>query len=300
MLRGSLPALAAAALIAGACAETPATPDTHDGARAPVISEGRWTADRAAVADVESRLRAMLPELESRFGRVDAVPLRADWMAGPGAQAAGTTVFFSDRGNRRLPVQWVPGDPRRQGRTSILYAVEASAPAGLTAADVEGATDRAMGTWASQACSAGLAIEKTSPSDARVDVVHAGFIPLGSTTIGVTIPFIWVDGITGEPTDIDSDGNLDYAFALVFYNSQFAWGIDAGGPIVDLESIVLHEAGHTLGQAHFGKVFGTNANGLFHFAPRAVMNAGYTGPRQALTGTDRAGHCGMFGSWPNN
>lgn len=98
------------------------------------------------------------------------------------------------------------------------------------------------------------------------------------------------------PTDIDGDGNLDYAFAVILYTSLVPWAIDAD---FDIETVALHESGHGLGQAHFGKGF-LSANGKLHLAPRAVMNATYSGIQQKLTGTDNAGHCSMWGSWPNN
>lgn len=56
----------------------------------------------------------------------------------------------------------------------------------------------------------------------------------------------------------------DYAFAIIVYNINFAWAIDGN---VDVETIVLHEAGHGLAQAHFGKGF-LKPNGKLHFAPR--------------------------------
>ena len=67
-----------------------------------------------------------------------------------------------------------------------------------------------------------------------------------------------------------------------------------------METVALHETGHGLSQGHFGKAFVTNSNGKLHFAPLAVMNAGYTGVQQSLAGTDNWGHCSMWGSWPNN
>jgi hypothetical protein len=44
----------------------------------------------------------------------------------------------------------------------------------------------------------------------------------------------------------------------------------------------------------------TDKNGKFHFAPRAVMNAGYTSVQQHLTGSDLAGHCSIWAAWPYN
>ena len=44
----------------------------------------------------------------------------------------------------------------------------------------------------------------------------------------------------------------------------------------------------------------TNSNDKVHFAPFAVMNAGTDRVSQALLGTDVAGHCSIWGNWPNN
>jgi hypothetical protein len=86
------------------------------------------------------------------------------------------------------------------------------------------------------------------------------------------------------------------AWREIYYSSYYVWNIDAN---VDVETIALHEAGHGLSQGHFGTLFRTDANGMFHFAPLAVMNAGYTQVQQDLAGTDLAGHCSIWGDWPN-
>ena len=128
------------------------------------------------------------------------------------------------------------------------------------------------------------------------------FPPDGSEFIlGVTFTLIWVDEVTGIPTDMDNNGKLDVAFREIYYNNYFTWGIDTEpfGPI-DVEAIVRHEVGHGLSQDHFGKLFGTFANGKLHFAPEAVMNALYLIPQHKLLGTDIGGHSSIWGSWPNN
>jgi hypothetical protein len=66
-----------------------------------------------------------------------------------------------------------------------------------------------------------------------------------------------------------------------------------------VETVALHESGHGLSQAHFGKIFLTNAIGLVHFAPFAVMNPVITRQADELTGSDLAGHCSLWGSWPH-
>ena len=60
---------------------------------------------------------------------------------------------------------------------------------------------------------------------------------------------------------------------------------------------MLHEVGHGLSQGHFGKAF-RNKNGNLHFAPYALMNAGYTFGNRMVTETDEAGHCSNWASWP--
>jgi hypothetical protein len=248
-----------------------------------------------ATKEIEIALRSLAAELQATYGERRASPVRADWMAGPGGLVKGNTVLFADVGNKQLGIEWVPGDPRRQGRHNVTYGVVPTAPDGLTPDQVMAAADRAMATWATQTCSMGLDIVKTSFADPTVDILHAGWDDLPPPVLGVTIPFAFIDE-TGAFTDIDRDGAVDYAFAAIVYSSNYAWAIDGN---IDVESIFLHEAGHGLGQAHFGSLFQTLSNGFYHFAPLAVMNAGYTGPLQRLLGTDKAGHCALFASWPS-
>jgi hypothetical protein len=300
MRRALLSAILSGTVLVTACSDTPdATGPAIDAGPRLAKSRGTrlWRPDPAVAAQAEAAIRSLGEELAASHAGRGAALLRADWIAGPGAQAMGSEVFFKDVGNKQIGAQWVPGDPRRQDRTNITYAVAPSAPAGLTVGEVMAATDRAMTTWDTQGCSTALDIDKTTFADPTADIVHLGFVSLPSPTLGVTFPFIWVDGGTGVPTDIDNDGAFDYAFALILYSSNFSWAIDGN---IDVETVALHEAGHGLGQAHFGTLFQTLQNGQFHFAPRAVLNAGYTGVQQVLTGTDEAGHCSIFGPWPNN
>jgi len=133
------------------------------------------------------------------------------------------------------------------------------------------------------------------------DITQAGWLPTSffealygpnSGVIAVTFSFTWVQ-------DLDEDGIPDKAFAEVYYNNFYPWGIDTNNPI-DTETVVLHENGHALNLGHFGKAFRTTANGKLHFAPLAVMNAGYSGINQEVTATDNAAFCSIWASWPNN
>jgi len=242
-----------------------------------------------------------------------------------GADGAGNTVYFNDRGNKQLDSDFVPGDLRRGGFTDIAYArdgTEGATGSGLTQTQTDGAILRAMNTWDNVSCSKGLELTNLGASDFDLgyvqalvtggaegafvftDIMHSGFNTTvtdavfgpGSNVLGVTFTFIWTDD-DGVPTDIDNNGKSDVAFHDTYYNDAYAW---ADGSNIDVETVVLHESGHGLGQAHFGKLFLSGGNGKFHFSPRAVMNAGYTGVQTSIGKSDEAGHCSNWGDWPNN
>jgi hypothetical protein len=131
------------------------------------------------------------------------------------------------------------------------------------------------------------------------DVTHAGWlpsaffnalVPQGATFIlGVTLSFTFIDD-DGNEKDIDRDGYSDVAFAEIYYNRSFPWGTGGNNSNVDIQSVVIHEAGHALGLAHFGKVFIKN-NDTLQFAPKAIMNAVYVSQDRRVLGTDNASFC---------
>lgn len=241
-----------------------------------------------------------------------------DYLTPDDTQEVGQTIFFNNR-VKQLGAHFVPGDPRRGGRANITYLVDQAEGAidGLTVAQTTAAIDRAMATWNGVNCSTipitklpdipGLDIGlvetllgQTGGPFFLADITHAGWLPasvLPANVIGVTFTFIFVDPATGAPSDIDNNGKADVAFREILYNDRFVWRINGN---IDVETVALHESGHGLSQGHFGKAFGTDANGKIHFAPLAVMNAAYSGVQQDLKGTDNGGHCSIWGSWPNN
>src|SRR2546426_3170426 len=86
-------------------------------------------------------------------------------------------------------------------------------------------------------------------------------------------------------------------FRSVYYNNTFGdpgndrvgnpWGINLALPAVDVETVALHENGHSLGLGHFGP------------PPTAVMNPVYGGIRHTPFPTDLAGMSTLWSSWPN-
>jgi hypothetical protein len=140
------------------------------------------------------------------------------------------------------------------------------------------------------------------------DITHAGWLPGGffdwalgpgasGYVLGATFTFAF--GSPPDYTDLDNNGKIDVAFREIYYNDAFTWGIDPIWPVIDVETVVLHEMGHALSLDHFGKLFQTDKNGKFHFAPRAVMNAGYNGVQQDLAGTDNGAFCSVWDGWPD-
>ena len=209
---------------------------------------------------------------------------------------------------------------------NITYLVDQSDGAtasGLTSAQTEAALDRAMVTWDNSQCMDKVDIVKRADSGADpdifdsffgfggfgnpflADIVEAGWLPKaffdavggpggGNGILAFSVSFIFVDG-AGNPTDINGDNYLDTALNEVYYNDNFGspgprlgnpWGINIALPGIDVETVGLHENGHSLGLGHFGP------------PPAAVMNPVYAGIRQTPLAIDTAGMCSVWGSWP--
>ena len=240
-----------------------------------------------------------------------------------GGEESANIIIARDVGNKRLDLNFIPNDPRRTGfdgdpNTIDTYidVTQGSTASGLSAGQTTQAIARAMTTWDDQRCSElgmnligapvdlGLvsAILGFGGGAVTSDIMHAGWLPgsffdllrpNGSQSIlGVTFTLTFTAG------DLDGNGLPDLGAREIYYNDAFRWA-DDGSSNIDVETVALHEAGHALSQAHFGKIFINTKSGKVVFSPRAVMNASYSGVNPTLEGTDRAGHCGNWGSWPN-
>ncbi len=264
--------------------------------------------------DPEAIIRALVEETNARL-QAEGLGVAIDraFYLPVSREEAGQTIFFNDR-TKQLPLHFVPGDPRRfvGGNNDIAYMVDQVDASNLSIATTTAAIDRAMATWDGVDCTT-LSIN-TLPNPAfdlgvlqggspafllGADIAHAGWVPnLAPGILGAAFPFVFLDA-ADEPTDVDNNGKIDIAFWEIYYSNAVTWA-DDGTSDFDVETVALHEAGHGLDQGHFGKLFQTKKNGKLHFAQEAVMNALYTGPQRSLLGTDNGGHCGIWGSWPNN
>jgi hypothetical protein len=302
-----------ASFAALACEEMPTQPATDGPAFAAVKKTG-WRPDEAAalryVEDINAKLQAQ--------GATYAVQ-RMEWAMAPGADlAAGNVVFANDR-DLRLESRWVPGDARRladgDNITHATWLPAAFAPG--VVGSVDGIVDAAFNTWGKVKCSKLPLVKRTLAANIipsailgvggfvndpfAADIGTIGWIPgslfdavLGpgasQFVLGVTFTFTFVG-------DANGDGRSDTAHKEIWYNGAFTWSTSGSG--IDVESVVLHENGHALELGHFGKIHGTLANLKLHASPRAVMNAIILGTLRQPLGTDNAGYCGNFASWPN-
>lgn len=206
--------------------------------------------------------------------------------------------------------RWVPGDARRgsSGRgLDFLFdeSWESMSGTALPAVAATGALDRALGTWGREKCMEDAPLTRTPYAGGDVtvfdflagsggfgdpfaaDVVIAGFPTgleelFGPDTLAFSVTFVFVDG-QGEPTDVDGDGHLDTALNEVYLNPAFDWTLAADGEGYDLETVLLHEAGHALGLGHFSP------------PPESVMSPVYSGVERRLHSIDRAALCVVYG-----
>ena len=258
-------------------------------------------------------------------------------LAARGLKIAVEAIEFFTIGNGRpsnrihqQEFRWVPNDPRRLAQgTDITYLVDRSDGAtasGLSSAQTEAAIDRALTTWSTDEALKKVNIVKRDDRGADpdifdsffgfgrfgnpflADIVDAGWLPRdyfeavggpggGGGILAFSVTFIFVDDVSGNPTDINGDNYLDAALNEVYYNNTFGdrrddrsgnpWGINVALPGIDVETVALHENGHSLELGHFGP------------PPDAVMNPVYAGIRHVPLSPDDAGMNAVWGSWPN-
>jgi len=208
--------------------------------------------------------------------------------------------------------------------TYLVDQSDGATTSGLTSAQTEAAIDRALDTWQGEKCLKKVDLIKRADTGADpdifdaffgfggfgdpflADIVNTGWLPRaffeavggpsgGRGILAFSVTFIFTDD-DDNPTDINGDNYLDSALNEVYYNDTFGdpaddragnpWGINVALPGIDVETVALHENGHSLELGHFGP------------QPAAVMNPVYAGIRHTPLASDHAGMCAVWGSWP--
>lgn len=210
------------------------------------------------------------------------------------------------------PFRWVAGDSRRAADGSRLtYLVDlADGPGGAPLSrTIETAIDQAVQKWAATPCLRQKleVVKRPSGEDADIfdahlgygtvgnwqaaDIVVGGWLPpaffetvvgegAATSVLAMSVTFIFV-GPDGAPTDIDNDGHFDTAANEIYFNDGFPWA--AGG--MDVQTVALHEIGHSLGIGHLGPPL------------LSAMNPVYAGPNPVLTPLDGAVSCAVWAAW---
>jgi len=187
--------------------------------------------------------------------------------------------------------KWHQSNPQIQ-----LYLNTNNAPSGITAANSQAAITAAANTWDDAvaqnifADSTTVILDNTKVVDNPLSSspvsdgynVH-GWANLGNNYLGMCR--WWSNGVV-------KDGYKSILEADIWYASDKAWTTDlskATGSTFDLQSVAVHELGHTIGM---GDIYPTSSD----FAQ--VMNS-YDGAQRVLGNGDLAGAQTLYGSpWP--
>ena len=310
-----------AAFLVG-CGEQPIPTGSSDAGPAPTFSKAR-APGQAGVGDPE--ILAMMHEMNAALAEqglniaVEAIDLFTIGAGRPSNRILQQPFRWVPNDARRVA--------SGIDITYLVDQSNSATASGLSAAATEAAVDAALATWNAEQSLQKVSVVKvadpgTDPTifdeffppsgddDADAgfpffaDIVNAGFYSrtfFGNVTgapdnvLAFSVTFIFLDAASGN--DINGDGYIDTALNEVYYNDTFGapgeprvgnpWGINVPLPGIDVQTVALHENGHSLELGHFGP------------APDAVMNPVFAGIRILPFPTDKAGMNAVWSSWPN-
>jgi hypothetical protein len=334
--------VALALLGAAACADTAPTASVAPSSASEARTVASTTDENYVVSPVLVQLNERLAAAGANY-RVLSAELRIAAAGWSGVTSTILIANDRDRGIGAEWVKGDPRRGGRAGVTYAFGSNTAIAPTTrdpnganvrlLTPAEQAAKIEEAVSSWRGVGCStkpitsvpvpagtdpdfldqAVLALPPSSNYSQPADIVQSGWQlaswfrtlaggPVGDYIIGVTFFNAFIDA-NNRYTDIDRNGQADLAISEIFYNDAYYWG-DGAPNVVDFHSILTHETGHSLGLAHFGKVFVTKAdaaNGIsisdVKYAPYALMNAVYVTGRNEIAGSDVSQFCQIWSSF---
>jgi hypothetical protein len=293
-----------------ACQESVSPPDQREDA--PALGKGSTYDPIATIKSINAKLKK-----QRRRVAIEAVEYFTIGTGRPSDRILQQPFRWVPNDPRRL----ADGD----NITYLVDRSEGATASGLTSAQTEQALDDALSTWQESQPFNKVTLVKRADTGADpdifdsffgfgeagnpflADIVEAGWLPRayfeavggpggGRGILAFSVTFIFTDD-NGNPTDINGDNYLDTALNEVYYNDNFGnpagdragnpWAINQPLPSIDVETVGLHENGHSLEVGHFGP------------PPDAVMNPIYAGIRHSPFSTDLAGLDAVWASWPN-
>lgn len=235
---------AALALVgAAACADAPVpTESLAPSATADARATASTTDENYAYSPLLARINATLAQSRANY-RVAAAELR---IAAKGWTAATSTVLLADDRSRSLGVEWVEGDPRRDGRIGVTYAFGSNTAIAPTTRDPDGSNERlvdaaeqavhideAIGAWRAITCSSKPITKVPVPAGTdpdQFDQLVNGDAPSANYAAPADIvesgwqPFTWFRALAGGPA----------GDAILGVTIPFAFS-DASGNFTDID-----------------------------------------------------------------
>jgi len=230
----------------------------------------------------------------------------------------------------RTGFRFVPNDARRDNRTNLTYVTVSDFATSANGIASEGVFDAMYDIWENETICNNVSIDKQSFSLAT-DGLPSSILSLGGDPLGpvadhnvigflpdflfqaigappgvlaVNFSFAFMDE-NGNMVDANNDGKLDTSHTETWFNDAVNWSFDGAPGTVDINTVSLHEFGHSVGHGHSGTLLASfDENGLFtgeflQFSPMNVMNASYIGiPLTELSGDDNSIYCENFSAWP--
>jgi hypothetical protein len=231
-------ALALAGL--AACSEQPATSPSNAGAAGPA-EPAAVSAEVAAIKPALARMNNRLAKARSNL-RVAKAELR---YYGKGYEEKSATVILANDRTHTLSSDWVPGDPRRDGRVGVTYAVDPNLQTFLTGipfpvpivevpgggfrlssqAELDGYIEEAVQAWRDRKCSDAPIERVPVPTGTDPDQLDEFFLGLPQSPNYVQ-PADIVEG-GWEPTEFfeaitpgGSNDILGITFTFIFVDDQ--------------------------------------------------------------------------------